>query len=404
MNASATAWYTLRLLYKQTALFLCCWTWGLGGFGQVFQDDVFREAAHKGLALTYNFDFEAADAHFSQLQAAYPDHPAPYYLLAFNRWWQSYISHTDVYHSVIEMHLKTALKHNQAYINKEGFELEYTFFQYMIYAFQSRLHILRREWWSGANTGLKALPYLTKGINFVEESPEFYFSTGIYHYYAETYPRKHAYIKPFMVFFPEGNASKGLEELRKAADLENFTQIESQYYLGDIYLEEEKAYRKAIQIKRKLSRMFPQNTWFEADYARALVYDGQYESAHEILSGIRQVYESQGQAMQRQVTSQESRYTSFLMIRVYHYLGRVAMAQEQDVAIAEKWFGLSQQMANLEGLMVYEYEAHNLYQLAEVYVQQNKKEKARKALRQILELEENAAVLKQTQALLARLD
>ncbi len=371
---------------------------------QVFQDTYFRAEARKGLDYTYNFEFEKAAQYFEQLKTQYPTHPGPLYLLAFNRWWQSYISTTRAYHTYIDANLSQALLLNQSLAGKADHELEYTFFQYMIYAFQSRMHILKREWWSGANTGRKALLYLGKGIEYSAYSPEFYFSTGIYHYYAATYPAKHTYVKPLMVFFPEGNAILGLEELRKAAMVENFTQIESLYYLGDIYLEEEHAYGKALEVKYQLMRKYPRNTWFEADYARALVHDRQFESAEEMLSSIQSVYESIHRSDQRQITSLESRYTTLLMVRVYHYLGRIALEYHRDPVRAEFFLQKSQQMITLAGLVEYEYIAINLYWLGQVHIYTGDNTKAKQAFQSVLSLEDNGQVVREAQKALNQLD
>jgi tetratricopeptide (TPR) repeat protein len=206
------------------------------------------------------------------------------------------------------------------------------------------------------------------------------------------------------VFFPEGNASQGLEELVKAGTLENFTQVESLYYLGDIYLEEEADYRKALQIKRKLMRKYPQNTWFEADYARALVYDGQYEEAEEILGSMQAVFEAIPNALNQHVTSQESRYTTLLMVRIYHYLGRCALEGEQDYQLAQQHFERSLKMASLAGLSEYEYIPNNHFWLAEIHAQRGEKTAAITSLEKVFDCEENEQVLDRAIALLESLE
>lgn len=369
---------------------------------QVFEDHAFRQQAKEGLDFTYNMQFEKAQAVFISLEEKYPEHPAPHYLLAFNRWWQSYISTTQTYHPYMEHELGLALKLNARFANDPDYRLEYTFFQYMIYAFQARLYILQRDWLNGANSGRKALPYLEKGLAFAQESPEFYFSSGIYHYFAETYPRKHSYLQPFMVFFPDGNAQLGLDELDKASRHSDFAQVESLYYLGDIYLEEGEV-KRALQVKRKLSRQYPRNTWFEVDYARALLWADEYSSAKEVLQSIQSVYESQSDAFSRQISSVESRYTSLLMVRVYHLLGRVALEEEgaSDKAIA--LFDQSLKMIRLCHLSEYEYLPLNYYYRGLALERLSRVEEARASYQKVLELEDNAEVLQPSMKALERL-
>ncbi|MEL6650096.1 MAG: tetratricopeptide repeat protein [Bacteroidota bacterium] len=369
---------------------------------QVFEDYAFRQQAKEGLDFTYNMQFEKAQAVFVQLEEKHPEHPAPHYLLAFNRWWQSYISTTQTYHPYMEHELAQALKLNARYANDPAYRLEYTFFQYMIYAFQARLYILQRDWLNGANSGRKALPYLEKGLAFAQESPEFYFSSGIYHYFAETYPRKHSYLQPFMVFFPDGNAKLGVDELDKASRHSDFAQVESLFYLGDIYLEEGEI-KRALQVKRKLSRQYPRNTWFEVDYARALLWAEEYNSAREILESIQAVYETQTGAQVRQISSVESRYTSLLMVRVYHLLGRIALEQQASPEIAISLLDQSLSMITLCGLSEYEYLPLNYYYRAVALEKLSRLEEAKASYQKVLELEDNAEVLRPSMQALKRL-
>lgn len=371
-------------------------------FAQVFEDHSFRQQAKRGLDYTYDLDFEKAHLAFDELKQSYPQHPAPHYLMAFNRWWQSYISTTPYYHPFIEEQLQLALDYNVLYAGKAEYRLEYTFFQYMIYAFQARLYIMQRDWWSGANSGRKALPYLEKGLSFSQESPEFYFSSGIYHYFAETYPRKHSYLQPFMVFFPDGNAELGLDELDKASRLSNFTQIESLFYLGDIYLEEGDL-KNALQLKRKLMRQYPHNTWFEADYARALLWAQEYNSAQEILASIQTVFEAQNGHQTKQISSQYSRYTSLLMVKVYHHLGRIALEDKKDYGLALDYFAKSLNMIHVCGLVEYEYLPINHYYRGNALEALHRNNEAKQAYERVLEFEDNEDVSSLAAQAIARL-
>ena len=369
---------------------------------QVFHDQDFRLQAEKGLAFTYNLEFTQADRVFTEMKTRYKEYPGPDFLLAINRWWQSYISTTDQYHSYIEARLKSAIKLNEKLKERENYNLEYAFFQYMSFAFLTRLYILRKEWVKAANTGRKALPYLSNGLTFAEESPEFYFSSGIYHYYAEVYPREHYYVRPFTIFFPSGDAERGLEELEFASSIPNFTRTESLYYLGDIYLEEEANYPKALIIKRKLFEEYPNNTWFRADYARALVYAGRESQAKPVLLDMIRSFEKIKKHETRQVTSSESLYTTLIMMRVYNYMGKVAYHSDQDYQMASRYFQLSMKMGELAGVEMDPHLAINQYFLGRTYDQLGDPEKAEDAYRKALDMDENREVKALAEACLKR--
>lgn len=331
--------------------------------GQVFEDTHFRVEAKKGLDKVYNLEFEKGNQIFNKLKEEYPSHPAPYFLLAINRWWQSYISTTPTYHPYILEQLEKSLSLNEPFADREDLALEYTFFQYMGYAFKTRLLILQKEWVKAANNGRKALKFLEKGFDFRQEAPEFYFSSGIYHYYAATYPEDHSYVRPFMVFFPDGDEKLGLEELHKASVAENFTKIEALYYLGDIYLEEKASFDKALKLKSQLHTAYPSNTWFTADYARSLIFSNQYSKATALLEGLKNTFESQAGFQTKQITSVGSRHTTLLMMRVYHYLGLCYMRQKAAYEQASAFFKQSLEMAKIAGVETDPHLPANMYHL-----------------------------------------
>ena len=326
---------------------------------QIFEDKVFKDLAMNSMDLIYLQAHDQAEAALNQMVGLYPSHPAPHFLLATNRWWQSYISTTTAYHEYIKKELQTALNLNKNLANQEGMRLEYTFFQYMCYAFQTRLHTLRREWIKAANIGRKTLPFIEECIQLAEGHSEFYFSAGIYHYYAEAYPDEHPYIKPLMHFFPDGGASQGLEEMEKAASIPNFAQVEAQFYLTDIYIFWEKDFPKAIQNSKALHERYPTNTWFFAEYIRALVHGGKYEEAMQELNGIIKLFEQMDGHDSRHIPSTESTLTSKLMIRLYHYYGRALFYGKNDIGKAIEALKSSLKQAELSKIKAWEYIAHD---------------------------------------------
>ncbi|MEM8892787.1 MAG: tetratricopeptide repeat protein, partial [Bacteroidota bacterium] len=388
---------------RRILISICLLLFSLQSQAQVFEDQYFREEVKKGLDKVYNLEFEAGDQIFSKLQDKYEKHPGPYFLLALNRWWQSYISTTPAYHDYILKQLNTSLKLNEAFENRESHALEYTFFQYMGYAFKTRLHILQREWVKAANNGRKALKYLEQGFDFRMEAPEFYFSSGIYHYYAAVYPEDHSYVRPFMVFFPDGDEKLGLEELHKASDAQNFTQIEALFYLSDIYLEEKKSFEQALKLKSRLSAKYPRNTWFAADYARSLIFSNQYSKSASILQELEKNFETQAGFEAKQITSVDSRYTSLLMMRVYHYIGLCKMRQQLDYESASSYFEKSMNMAKLAKIEADPHLPANMYHLGLCQEKLDFLPEAIIAYETALDLEENKDIRDKVKARLKRL-
>jgi len=371
---------------------------------QVFTDQHFRDLAAEGLEDTYNCAYEQAHATFSQLAEEYPTHPAPYFLLATNRWWQTFITTSHELHPQIETLLDTVLHLNETQLEASPYQLEYNFFQYMTYAFKARLHTLRHEWMSAANDGRKALPYLGECLAYADSSAEFYFSAGIYHYYADTYPRDHFYVRPFMIFFPDGNAELGLQELEKAVSVPNFTRPEAMYYLSYIYLEKGvRSKEKAQAISAQLHREYPGNPWFACEYARVRVHTGKHREALPVLDQLIGRYESIPGSDDQQITSLVSPYTTFLMTRVWHYRGMCMMYGKKRHEEAIMAFEKSLKYADLCGLEGEPYLPASWYYIGRCKEALELPEEAVFAYRKVLKMDGNEAYEDKAKAALKNL-
>jgi len=364
---------------------------------QVFEDEYFRSKAAEAMDLMYQQRHEEAEDRLELLQSSYAEHPATYFLMATNRWWQSYISTTPYYHAYIDEQLDKALELNKALKKNESLGIEYTFFEYMCRAFHTRLHTLRREWVRAANEGRKALPLVKECLEYAKKSPEFYFSAGIYHYYAEAYPQEHPYLKPLMKLFPDGSAKVGLREMEKSAAIPNFTQVESIYYLTDVYIFWKKDYQKAIDNIYSLHARYPSNTWFFAEYARALVFGGRYDKVLPHLEKVIGLFEGLPASAGRHVASTESPLTSKLMIRLYHYQGKALLLGEKDLGGAIKAFKKSLRQAELCKIPAYEYIPADYLYLGHCYDRLGLRGMAENYYQKVLEADDNDLYEKRAQ-------
>jgi tetratricopeptide (TPR) repeat protein len=388
---------------------MCLLSYFLGTYlllpAQIFDDAHFREVAAKGLKATYDCAFERANVAFMELREDYPSHPAPLFLMATNRWWQSYMSTTTYYHPYIDSVVTLSLTLNDATLKKSTYQLEYNFFAYMGHALHARLATLRQEWFAAANRGRKALPYLGDCLTYTSESPEFFFAAGIYHYYAETYPQDHFYVRPFMIFFPNGNAALGVEELEQAVAVPNFTRMEAMYYLSYIYLEPNaRDEAKALRVSSLLYREHPKNPWFACEYARVRVHLGQHQAALPTLDSLSAAYQALPEAGKRAYTSLTTPLTTKLMVRVEHYRGLCYLDGLGDDAQAMAAFESSLALAQLDGgLAGTDYLAANHFYLGNCYARVGRIAEARTAYEQVIALDGNERYEKRARKALASL-
>jgi tetratricopeptide (TPR) repeat protein len=356
---------------------------------QLFNQPDFRTTVYEGLELTYQMRYDEADAFFKQVVQQYPEHPSGYFMRAYNRWWQTYTSvTTDAYYEFIEQQIALALDKNER-LKGESVR-EHAFFSYMSYALRARLDAYRNQFFTAVNQARKAIPAVKKSLKFVGQEPEFYLVAGLYHYYVETYSDYYPIVRPLMYFFPDGDIEEGLKELELAANTPSFTQQEARFFLSYIYLDEIKELAKGLGVARSLHQSYPTNTWFKTDYARALLLNEQYDAGKSVLLVLRKSYEQQRQASSRNITCLESRHTTYLMIKVYHYLGYEALFGRNQYEEALTFFQTSNQMARLSGVEEDNYLAGNQLYIGMCQDQLGQRDRAVEAYELVLDMEENA--------------
>lgn len=312
----------------------------------------------------YNLEHRSANLQLTQLYSQYPNEPAIPLLRALNRFWQAELSRKHGYfHAYILAQLEEAHDKNGAFENSPSARKSYHFVEFMAYALEARLNYFEESDWGAVNAARKILSHLDPAIELAQGSPEFSLIAGLYHYYSVAYPRDKSYLRPFMGLFPDGDIDLGLRELTLASSQSNIGQAQALYYLTDIYQFETRDSRKAMESSGTLHQLFPQNTWFHADYIRALLKARRFSQAKQECEQLKNRYEAINGSGSRVINSTESRYTSQVMIRVYHYLGQLAYHGTGDIEGAKTLLLTSQKMVQLSNMERYEYAAYNLFYL-----------------------------------------
>lgn len=331
---------------------------------QVLERTDMQTAIQPVVTSIYNLDHSQAARSLQQLAAQYPSDPAIPLLRALNRFWQAELSRKHgQYHSYIYRQLEEAIDKNAAFETNPGAQKSYHFIEFMVYALEARLKYFEESDWGAVNAARKVLSHLDPVIDMSDASPELSLIAGLYHYYSVSYPRDKTYLKPFMTFFPEGSISKGLQELVYASEHKNIGQAQALYYLTDIYQFESHEYLKAIESSGMLHELFPGNTWFHADYIRAMIRGRRLSQAKQECLSIVSSFERVNRSSERPIYSTESRYTSQLMMRIYHYLGQISYHGSGNTEEAKSYFELSWKMVGLSEMERNEYAAYTLFYL-----------------------------------------
>lgn len=217
----------------------------------------------------YNFKFEQADIGFRWIKYKHPTHPLGYFLLGLCEWWKIMPNPEDTKYDDKFLHyMDTTIVLAKEMHKQRQDNFEATFFLAAAYGFKGRLHAERKHWTKGAFAARNALEYLKKSRTPNELSPEFLFGDALYNYYAIWIPENYKFLKPIISMFPKGNKELGLQQLDKVTKYAFYTRTEAQYFLMRIYANEESNPTKAFPMAEYLNKTFPDNAYFERNYAR----------------------------------------------------------------------------------------------------------------------------------------
>lgn len=230
----------------------------------------------------YNFKFDKADKQFRSLRRRYPQHPLAYFLLGLSTWWKMMpLAPTNTrYDRHFYAYLDTATTRAHALYQADAQNYEVSFFLAAAYGFEARLHAERRDWRQATVSSRWALDYLQKSRPANGLSSEFELGFGLFDYYAVWIGEEYPWLRPVLFFFPKGNSTQGLAELRRAAQTAFYAKTEAAFFLLLILPSaREHQTAQALILARQLAAEFPDNSRFQVDYAKLCFDQGQWEAA-----------------------------------------------------------------------------------------------------------------------------
>ncbi|HLF15324.1 MAG TPA: hypothetical protein VI932_10590, partial [Bacteroidota bacterium] len=207
-----------------------------GGLRAQWLGDSASEALTRaGIDHIYNMQFDSARAEFRRVIESHPDHPAGHFFLAAVEWWRimADIENTAYDRDFIGM-LDGVIDICDRRLERDEHDVAALFFKGGSLGFQGRLHGNREDWIKAANSGRGALPIVQETYRLAPDNDDVVFGIGIYNYYAAIIPEMYPFVRPLMLFFPEGDRARGLEQLRRASRLARYAKTEASYFLLQI--------------------------------------------------------------------------------------------------------------------------------------------------------------------------
>ncbi|OJJ14493.1 hypothetical protein BKI52_42695 [marine bacterium AO1-C] len=247
---------------------------------KLIEDKPAQQTALEILNHIYSWEFDQAREKITTLKPTYANHPAYYLLQALVLHWQYMpLEKGHPQYTAYGQLLDRCTQLAEVRLKKDKNELEGVFFKLMPNGLKALAEVESGSLRRAVGYGRKAYSAVKRGFKLKTQFSEFYFSTGLYRYYAKQFPKSRPIIKPFMIFFPAGDKSKGLQNLQMATQKALFTRQEALVFLGDIYLRYESNLYQASLAFGQLLQQFPNNSFFALKYAECLVHLGRYYEA-----------------------------------------------------------------------------------------------------------------------------
>jgi hypothetical protein len=268
-------------------LLLSCIT--LTAMGQWIEDPAIDAAIRRGIDATYAMRFDAAEREFQTVIKSYPDHPAGYFFDAMIDWWRILIAiEREDGDEAFYRKLDKIIEMCDERLDRSDRDLTALFFKGGAIGFRGRLLATRKSWVRAAADGKAALPIVLDAARYGRNNPDIDLGTGIYNYYAAVLPERYSVLKPLMFFLPKGDRTRGLRQLKNAAEHARFANWEAMYFLVQSYGAYENQPNAAIPYARRLCEAFPENPVFQRSLAKLYVRAGDWQNARAVFTSIRQ--------------------------------------------------------------------------------------------------------------------
>lgn len=275
---------------KKNVFVLCLFCLPFLAPAQVFTDPAFQQTVQNALDDIYNFDFAGADVHIKQVRARYPQHTIGPILLATKLELQYLPIHEN--RAATAQFVQAAgqgLELSKQMLTKNEVDPEGVFFALTAHSYLSSLYSNQGESMKAVGESRKSFGYMKDGFKLMSKSPDFYFTTGLYNYYVERYPMDHPVVRPFMLFFDDGDMAEGIRQMDVASRKGLFMRAGANYWLAHVLLKHEMLPNRAVGYTNYLAIRYPNNPLFGMVNVEALLLAGRYAEARPYVQRLKQM-------------------------------------------------------------------------------------------------------------------
>ena len=207
----------------------------------------------------YGFNLSQSDSIVRANRASMQD-TAVWNLLSANVSWMEILAgnmESPVWNAQFEKNIK-ASKRN---LKENGIDEDDRLFYYIIvHAFKTRHELLNDNYINAANDLNTCVDQISESFGREDEYEPFYLTSGLYYYFMAKAHQDYLLMRPYLMFYPDGDMKKGLDYLgRLTTSSDIFLRNESNYFLMRIYYDLEKDFERALRYANNLVVKNPQN-------------------------------------------------------------------------------------------------------------------------------------------------
>lgn len=234
---------------------------------RILQSGVMDEQVRRGIELTYNMEYAAADRTFDSVIHEDPSHPAGYFYRAMVDFWRA-VTNPDntTYDEQYRAWLGKSLDRADSLLAQNEDDLAGIFYKGAALGMRARIFAIRPKWEDAVGLILgdakEGVKYLNRIEDLIPSNSDVLFGRGLYNYYVEAVKEDNPLLSSVISLFATGNKRVGLQMLESAAKSALYAKTEAQYELTKIYYSYEKNYVRANAFAQYLTNKYPNNVVF----------------------------------------------------------------------------------------------------------------------------------------------
>lgn len=329
---------------------------------RIFEREDILDQIRIGIDKVYNYELQAADTIFREVEKLSPGHPVNPFLSGFMIYWENNpITPFENRSGEFVAKMEETKRISQVMTEKNEEDIEGIFFDLAAHGMLLLYYADNGESREVLSLVMPAYRRLKQGFNLDQEFPEFRFFTGVYNYYREVYPVIHPVYKPISLFFPRGDKEVGWDMLLWIKENSVFLRAEALYFLSHIAMSMEDNPELSLSFSEEVLEVFPHNNFFRVRHLLCLNSAGKYvEMKHQV-----------------NILQKDEAHDRFARMGSLIFMGIVQEKLEKNDDAAEQNYLEGLKVAEHYGVRVDNYNALAHFGLSRIYERKREKRLAR---------------------------